>query len=477
MGSACGSHRRASDAPPPTTAVRRWARRVLAPRLLAAAAVVVLAGCAGHERRVQAALDALDRGEFEAAVGALNHELGVESADVLPTPLEGDDALLALDRATVLQSLGDYEKSARDFGAADQAIEVLDLSWDAADDLGRYLFSDATGPYRAPAFEKVLLNSLNLINYLALGRLSEARVEARRLAVMQRFLVSEGERSALLGLGSYLAGFAFEKSGERDEALAFYDDALQHGSQPSLAEPLRVLTGGAPRSPAIDALVADAADVGSLTENGEGELLAVVGYGRVPPRVPVRLPIGLALTLVAGHISPHDHELATKLAAKGLVTWVNFPRLGKSRGALDAPLMTVDGKPVFLEPVVDIEREVRRAQTEAEPTIVLSAITRMITRLAAGEAAGALTNAGTKSKDKQGIAGLLVGLATTATLAALDTPDTRSWTTLPARVDLARLRLPAGRYRVQLSAGGLKTDSVVELSPGGHRFVALMAPR
>ncbi|MCC6527055.1 MAG: hypothetical protein IT373_30690 [Polyangiaceae bacterium] len=444
---------------------------------LVALAALLLAGCAGHERRVQAALDALDRGELEAAVAALDRELEVASSDEVPESLTGDAALLMLDRATLLQALGRHAASARDFGLADQAIEVLDLSYDAADAVGRYLFSDSLGPYRAPAFEKLLVNSLNLVNYLELADLSGARVEARRLAVQQRFLVDHGERGALLGIGSYLAGFAFERSGARDEALAYYEDALGYARFPSLLAPLRVLTGGASRSQAIDALVADSGPLGSPAEAGEGELLVVVGYGRVPPKRPVRLPIGLALTLVAAHMSPHDHALATKLAAKGLVTWVNFPRLGPSRSEHEPPSFELDGAPAALEPAVDVEAEVRRAYDEAEPAIVLSALTRMLTRLAAGEAAGALTNAATKDKDKQGIAGLLVGLATTAALAAFDTPDTRSWTTLPARMALARLRVPAGKHRVRLRAGGLGREVTVDVGPGGHAFVSLVAPR
>ena len=36
----------------------------------------------------------------------------------------------------------------------------------------------------------------------------------------------------------------------------------------------------------------------------EGEVIFVIGYGRVPHKIPKRIPIGLALTLFAGDISP-----------------------------------------------------------------------------------------------------------------------------------------------------------------------------
>ncbi|MCA9618836.1 MAG: hypothetical protein KC731_07440, partial [Myxococcales bacterium] len=357
--------------------------------LLLTCCLVVLAslglfGCAGHESRVKAALDALDVGDPEGAVAALNEEMGIETADQLPA-LEGDNALLLLDRATILQSLGKLETSARDFGTADKAIEVLDLSRSAADDLGKYLFSDDVGPYRAPAFEKLLLNSFNMLNYLGRHDLSGAKVEARRLEVMERYLKDSEDTTALVGLGSYLAGFAYEKAGDRDAALLHYEEALSVHDYPSLLQPLQVLTGGERKSPHIDALIAGRGGAESLARAGDSEVLVVVGYGRVPQKLPERIPIGLALTMVSGIISPHDAAQANELAAKGLVTWINFPRLGPARGRYSTPQLWVDGRATGLDHAMDIEAEVRREWEEKEPTVVLSAITRMITRIIAGE--------------------------------------------------------------------------------------------
>ncbi|MBW2528226.1 MAG: hypothetical protein JRI23_28880, partial [Deltaproteobacteria bacterium] len=437
--------------------------------LIAAWVTAFLTGCAGHEVRVEAALDALDRGAPAEAVAALNEEMEVASTRDLPADLEGDNALLLLERATVLQSMDRYGESARDFGAADKAIEVLELSANAADDVGRYLFSDDVGRYRAPPFEKLLINTLNAMNYLARRDLSGARVEARRLAVIQRYFGDQGERTALLGLGSYLAGFAFEKSGRHAEALNHYDEALQYAAYRTLRDPLRVLTKGEPKTRAIDRLVAGAGPLPSIAETGQAELCIVVGYGRVPRKEPVRIPIGLALTLVSGHLSPHDHARANELAAKGLVTWVNFPRLGKSRGRHAIPTLAIDGRPVGLEHALDIEQEVRKAWEENEGTVILAAITRLLARAAAGE----ITQAATGAAADSGVVGLLAGLATTATLAAADTPDTRSWTTLPANVAIARVRVRPGRHHLRISARGITKDYRVDVRPRDWAFIAM----
>ncbi|HHH27187.1 MAG TPA: hypothetical protein ENK57_02400 [Polyangiaceae bacterium] len=432
----------------------------------------LLAGCAGHESRVKAALDALDAGRPDEAIAHLNEEMGVETAEQIPK-LEGDNALLLLDRATILQSVDRYELSQRDFQTADKAIEILDFKRGTADDIGKYLFSDDVGPYRAPPFEKLLINTFNMMNYLARHDVSGAKVEARRLSVMERYLKESGETTALLGLGSYLAGFTFEKAGGRDEALLYYGEALGYQSYPSLRDPLRVLTGGRSESPKIDEVVAGAGPVDSVASSGDSELLIVVGYGRVPQKYPERIPIGLALTMVSGIISPGDAAQANELAAKGLVTWVNFPRLGKSRGRHSIPEVWVDGRPQNVEHALDIEAEVRKEWEEREPTVVLSAITRMITRVLAGEAVDAAVGAASDS----GIVGLLAGLATSATLTAADTPDTRSWSTLPSNVAICRLRLRPGQHTVQLRVRGVMKEYRVTTRPGDWQAVVMTALR
>lgn len=88
----------------------------------------------------------------------------------------------------VLQQLDQYKLSSRDLGIADKSIDVLDLSRNAANDVARYMFSDDSGPYKAPPYEKLMINTMNMVNYLVRRDLNGARVEARRLTVMQRFI-------------------------------------------------------------------------------------------------------------------------------------------------------------------------------------------------------------------------------------------------------------------------------------------------
>src|SRR5690606_18563198 len=152
--------------------------------------------------------------------------------------------------------------------------------------------------------------------------------EARRLAVIQKYLRDhEDPAAAMMAPGSYFAGFVFEKSGRPDEALRYYDEALQFAKFPSLVEPvkrlsaissyttprLRKLVEGASgaEEPASAKTASDTADDvvdggAGDGETGEGdaeaenapsaakarpaELLVVISYGRVPAKVAHRVP-------------------------------------------------------------------------------------------------------------------------------------------------------------------------------------------
>jgi hypothetical protein len=427
---------------------------------------LVLGGCAGHAERTKSARTALDVGQPREALKLLNEELDVESEKELPAEIEGDQILLVLDRAVILQQLDQFALSSRDLEAADKQIEVLDFSRGSLDDISKYMFSDDSGPYAAPAYEKLLINTMNMVNYLARSDLSGARVEARRFATMQKFVAEHAthERS-LSGPGSYLSGFIFEKSNQPGEALRYYDEALQLATFETLREPVRLLAArDGYRTPRITALV-EGASASPAASEGSAEVLVIISYGRVPAKIAERWPIGLALTIAATHMSPAQTSQANYLAAQGLVTWVNFPSLGKPRGEYGIPELFVDERQLPLEGLLAVDTEAVRAWKEVQGAIVASAITRMVTRIVAGEA--------TRRATGGGVLGAILSLGTQATMTAMDTPDTRSWATLPARIAVGRLRLPPGRHSVRIRVRGVEKRQTVELTKDGFAVIPM----
>jgi hypothetical protein len=155
------------------------------------------------------------------------------------------------------------------------------------------------------------------------------------------------------------------------------------------------------------------------------------------------------------------------------VTWVNYPELEEPYRTISTPQVTVDGTARRLDQLAAVDIATRKAYDEARGAIIAAAITRTISRVVAGEAAGAAGRAATDDN----VIGAIISLATQATLTAADTPDTRSWVTLPARIDVTRLELAPGRHVVRIDAQGKSKEITVDLQPGGWEAVAITVLR
>ncbi len=112
---------------------------------------------------------------------------------------------------------------------------------------------------------------------------------------------------------------------------------------------------------------------------------------------------------------------------------------------------------------LDIEDKVIAHFEDIKGTLIAASIVRLISRAVAGE----LSQAAAKQVGSGGLGGLLIGLAVEGVLTAADTPDTRSWVTLPARISVARKRIPAGKHTISVRYRGSLREAAIDLQPGG----------
>lgn len=205
-------------------------KAVLTFALLAAAASGF--GCSGHYANAMKPVHQLAREGLPEAAW--------EEHAQLTRGTDWDELLVALDEGALLHRAGRYEGSAH---ALNRAIalanerETVRLSEEL---LGR-------APFRMANHEKQALHALQALNYLKLGRLDDALVEARLTDLRQTKLQRETESSRSdevfmlgttveesqrlffeqLSFGRYISGVAWELEGKRDEAFIDYHRAYQ----------------------------------------------------------------------------------------------------------------------------------------------------------------------------------------------------------------------------------------------------------
>ncbi|RVU46870.1 hypothetical protein EA187_06975 [Lujinxingia sediminis] len=466
---------------------QRWCR------VAACVCVIVASGCASYTETLQPTRQALTIGDAEGAIAELNARLDVEDASELPENLNENRALMLLERATLLQAAGHYEQAARDLMHVDDHLEWVDLSGEGAARVMRFIYSDDAGQYRAPAHERLLLNTQNMINFLAAGRLGSARVEARRFYVLARFFVDEGTRElvpGILGLGYYLSGVTYEASGEYESAARFYARAYLSGvwpeAGPERLEDLIALTGYRGRD-LQDFGIADDHPLFASVRSGErlsgveyrarhqqGDVLVVVQSGLSPYRQAERVGMDWALRYsqyspYSGvYLSSDQRNKALSLHASGVFNTLNFPVLTTAGLPPRRQVrLSVDGRAAQRSARVNVADQVHASWTMVGATAAAAAISRAVVRAVAGEASRQATDAALRQGGTEaaaaGAIGFLAGLAVKGTLSALDTPDTRSWTTLAADIDLFRIKLPAGRHTLAADVGSHADKRVVDV--------------
>lgn len=450
----------------------QWAGHALG----VATAVLLLAsvGCATYSERIETATARAALGDYSGAVEELNDALGVASVEELPDRWGSERPLAVLERGALLQASEQFAESARDLSAAETELELLDYKSDVAGKIGRYIFSDSAQDYQTPPTERLAVNASNMLNYLALGDFAGAAVEARRFTIIREYLET-ADLPHHGAFGSYFAGLAFEHLGEGDRALRYYEEAMESGPLRSLREPVRRLAAANPyRGPNIRQLLSEgsAGDVGRGS-GAAGEIVTVFSLGRVPSKAPARLPIGAAIGIAGTFLTGN-----TKILSRSAFKVVVYPDLKPSGSRARDGLVEIDGRPAAVERLTSLGADIRSEYERIKPRILAAALTRMIARAGAAEAARL---AGREAGGVGEIVGLFAALATEGALVGLDKPDTRSWTMLADHVLVSRSAAEPGDHHVKVHVRGPGLDLVreypVTVPKGGIVVLVVTEPR
>jgi hypothetical protein len=410
--------------------------------------VVALSGCATYSDRSARVREALVRGDLEKALTEL------------PAEDEEQDVLRLLERGFLLFELGQHEASFQLLQRADERMEDLytkSLSREAF----AFLSNDATRPYEGMPHERVLLHLYAAENLLALGRNDSALVEVRRVGLkLDRLAASRpnAERYRHDGFAEWLAGLLYAEAGDGNgamvsarRALRAYESELLHGGPPVPAALVQDHLRWARRFGFADEAVElaarypeAAAQLDTLRAN-EGEVVLLFESGIIANLQEQRLdfPVlesddddadGLANVLFArGHrgvyVASDDVKLKYWLS-------VAIPVLRRSHTHYDAARLRADAAVVESFPVQDLSAIAEVLFEEGQGKRIVRTLARGIVKYVATKTA----------KDKNEGLGIVANVLTSLSERA----DTRSWSTLPDRIHMLRLQLPAGRHDLLL---------------------------
>lgn len=390
---------------------------------------LALAGCANYASRIRSARSLYEGGEFDKSIEILKE---------LVKKQDNDQLLFLMDLGTVYHAAGRYREAIETFQQADGLAEIKDYT-SLSQEAGSILLSDEVKPYKGEDFEKILIHVYLAMDYTLLQKWEDALVECRRVNHKLDLMISQGglpyEHNAF---AKYLAAVLFEAMGEINDAFVDYRMLLKWKVDfPYLGISLLRM---ADRLKAMQEFEEYRKKYSAVSEfriaKGEGEVILLLEQGKAPIKVP----------------SPQ---------------WRLLPTFQKRFYASDYVWLNVGTRRMRTHSLFDVE------------TTAIKELDHKISLIAAKKMAGVVAkeivaNQVAKQTKNKGL-----GVLTSLILHATDQADLRSWTTLPAKLQLVRLAVPAGRYFANLDRvdqGGVETKGVkkwddVEVKAGRMTFL------
>ncbi|MBK7889857.1 MAG: hypothetical protein IPJ84_03140 [Bdellovibrionales bacterium] len=385
-------------------------------------------GCASYQTKVDES-----RRLFET-----NRLAAVEKLEPLANEESRDQLVYMLDYAAALQAAGRFEDSAKVFLRAEKLADLNDyhsISKVAAS----LALSEEMVQYKADDFEKVLIPSLNALNYLQLEQTENAMTQVRRVNEMLTKLRIDGKKDFNQSpYAYYLGALLYEHERDFDNALILYKKAYEVAPEYApLKRDLLRLSLRAQRPDEFQKFKQQFPDepvdpIWKDKKAGEVVLIFLNGWGpRKQPR-------------------PENHRFPRLVPVMSMVT------------SAQLSVETIEGVAVGA---------VETQSIYSIDDVAIKALDGDYGRLVASRVAGIATKAvlADQVRQKNEALGHLAWLA----MNIADRADLRQWSMLPKTIQFARLPLKAGSFRVKLTANG-SVESVerqIEIKSDRKAFV------
>lgn len=388
----------------------------------------VFVSCATYQSKVSGPRTMLKNGQISEALEKFKELADTEDRDQL---------VHVMDYAMALQIAGQYKESAQQFNRADKMVDLNDYH-SVTNVVGATLGGEEAIQYKGESYEKFLINTMNAINYLMMGEYDDALVEARRINDKLSKMKMDGRQPYELSpFARYLAGVLWEAQHKYDDAYIEYEGSYKlDATNPLLPGDLIRSAKLARRNDAYKEWKSEfpkQAENPAWYDKNKGELIIIYQQGWGPE--------------------------------KRARQQYRFPELYPVPSQTHSASVIVDQHTDRTQVVYNIEK-VSIETLEKD-------FGALVARRVGGIAAKAVVADQLRQKNQ-----LLGDLAWIAMNVA-DRADLRQWSTLPATIQMARIVLPPGQYKVTLQgldySGSPTSDSLsdkaIVIRPGQKTFV------
>ena len=378
-------------------------------------------GCATYAYKFQ---------PIERALAAHKPDVALTALDKAYSPSGVDAPLYFLNKGMLLRlnnrfaDSNDALESARRLMESVEAVSVTEQT-------SAFLVNDTTHSYEGEDFEKVLLHLYKALNYLDLQQPNEARVEAQQVDVKIRELNSSSSGAALTeeAFARYLTGIIYENLGEWSDAMIDYRKAYEafglYKKKYNVALPASLkyaLLRLAERQGLSDELksfreefqITDWPSVASREVNGEFVLTLHSG-----------------LVALKGEVASHALD-----PSSGRLIRVALPVYQPRTVQVTQARLHIGDQTVQLDLVENVTALAIKSLESHMVAITARTVARAAVKYRVAK----------EAEKRNSGAGLLMNIAGVV----LEQADTRSWSSLPAQIQLARVSLPPGTYKAQL---------------------------
>lgn len=382
-----------------------------------------LTGCATHSESFRAVEKNLANQQPQQALEVLDKQKGARA----------DEVLYLLNRAMLLRIAGDYRASTESFELAQRRMEALS-ALSLREQGASFIINDSTRSYVGEPFEQVMVSVYKALNYLQLGDRDGARVEALQIDLKLR--AAEGKH---LGesFARYLTGIIYEDLGEWSDAMIAYRKAYE-GYRKSSQE-YRVDVPGFLKEDLLR--LASMLDFKEELEKYRQEF-AVQNKQSESPGDPSSAPESELIFVLSNGLAPAKREnsvamLAPSRAGAGLVR-ISLPYFESRVPSVSKAHIRLEDRGIVAERVENVDAIAIATLSEQIPAITARGIARVVAKRQVAMQIGKNTK-----NDALAVMADVIGFIT-------EQADTRSWSTLPHDIHLARFPLGAGSYTVKI---------------------------